>query len=60
MVGKTTTFNADGSISIVADDYSETITFNANGTITDAVTINGVTTTKTVEFIGNTIVETLS
>ena len=60
MVGKTTTFNADGSISVVADDYSEDITFNANGTITDEVTINGVTTTKTTTFVGNTIVQTIS
>ena len=60
MVGKTTTFNADGSISIVADDYSEAITFNANGTITDAVTINGVTTTKTITFSGSQITEVIS
>lgn len=60
MVGKTTTFNADGSINIVADDYSEAITFNANGTITDAVTINGVTTTKTITFNGSQITEALS
>ena len=60
MVGKTTTFNADGSISIVADDYSEAITFNANGTITDAVTINGVTTTKTITFNGSQITEVIS
>lgn len=60
MVGKTYTFNADGSISCVADDYSEDWTFNADGSITDEVTINGVTTTKTTEFIGNTIVETIS
>ena len=60
MVGKTTTFNADGSISVVADDYSEDITFNANGSITDEVTINGVTTTKTTTFVGNTIVQTIS
>jgi hypothetical protein len=60
MVGKTTTFNADGSISIVADDYSEVITFNANGTITDAVTINGVTTTKTITFNGSQITEAIS
>lgn len=59
MVGKTTTFNADGSISIVADDYSEAITFNANGTITDAVTINNVTTVKTIVFNGSTIDEIL-
>lgn len=59
MVGKTTTFNADGSISIVADDYSEDITFNANGTITDAVTINNVTTVKTIVFNGSTIDEIL-
>lgn len=60
MVGKTTTFNADGSISIVATDYSEAITFNANGTITDAVTINGVTTTKTITFSGSQITEVIS
>lgn len=60
MVGKTTTFNADGSISIVADDYSEAITFNANGSITDAVTINGVTTTKTITFNGSQITEVIS
>ncbi len=60
MVGKTTTFNADGSIGIVADDYSEAITFNANGTITDAVTINGVTTTKTITFNGSQITEVIS
>ena len=60
MVGKTTTFNADGSISVVADDYSEAITFNANGTITDAVTINGVTTTKTITFSGSQITEVIS
>ena len=60
MVGKTTTFNADGSISIVATDYSEAITFNANGTITDAVTINGVTTTKTITFNGSQITEVIS
>lgn len=60
MVGKTITFNADGSIGIVADDYSEDITFNANGSITDEVTINGVTTTKTTTFVGNTIVQTIS
>ena len=59
MVGKTTTFNADGSISVVADDYSEAITFNANGSITDEVTINGVTTTKTTHFMGSQIVEDL-
>ena len=59
MVGKTTTFNADGSISIVADDYSEAITFNANGSITDEVTINNVKTTKTTHFIGNNIIEDL-
>ena len=59
MVGKTTTFNSDGSISIVADDYSEAITFNANGSITDAVTINGDTTTKTTHFVGNDIIEDL-
>lgn len=60
MVGKTTTFNADGSISVVADDYSEAITFNADGTITDAVTINGVTTTKTITFSGSQITEVIS
>jgi hypothetical protein len=60
MVGKTYTFNADGSISCVATDYSEDWTFNSDGSITDEVTINGVTTTKTTEFIGNTIVETIS
>ena len=60
MVGKTITFNADGSIGIVADDYTEDITFNANGSITDEVTINGVTTTKTTTFVGNTIVQTIS
>ena len=60
MVGKTTTFNADGSISVVADDYSEDITFNANGTITDEVTINGVTTTKTITFSGSQITEVIS
>lgn len=61
MVGKTTTFNADGSISIVADDYSEAITFNANGSITEAVTINGVTTTKTTVFNADgSITETIS
>lgn len=60
MVGKTTTFNADGSISVVADDYSEAITFNANGSITDAVTINGVTTTKTITFNGSQITEVIS
>lgn len=59
MVGKTTTFNADGSISIVADDYSEDITFNANGSITEEVEINGVTTTKTTHFMGNDIIEDL-
>ena len=59
MVGKTTTFNADGSISVVADDYSEAITFNANGSITDEVTINNVKTTKTTHFIGNDIIEDL-
>ena len=60
MVGKTITFNADGSIGIVADDYTEDITFNNDGSITDEITINGVTTTKTTEFIGNTIVQTIS
>lgn len=60
MVGKTITFNSDGSIGIVADDYTEDITFNANGSITDEVTINGVTTTKTTVFGNNTITETLS
>lgn len=60
MVGKTITFNSDGSIGIVADDYTEDITFNANGSITDEVTINGVTTTKTTTFVGNTIVQTIS
>ena len=61
MVGKTTTFNADGSISVVADDYSEDITFNANGSITEAVTINGVTTTKTTTFNADgTISEVIS
>lgn len=60
MVGKTYTFNADGSISCVATDYSEDWTFNSDGSITDEVTINGVTTTKTTVFGNNTITETLS
>jgi len=59
MVGKTITFNADGSISVTADDYSEAITFNANGSITDEVTINNVKTTKTTHFMGNDIIEDL-
>lgn len=59
MVGKTTTFNADGSISVVADDYSEDVTFNDNGSITDEVTINNVKTTKTTHFMGNDIIEDL-
>ena len=56
-VGKTTTFNADGSISVVADDYTEEITFNADGSITDEVTIAETTTTKTTTFVGNEIIE---
>ena len=59
-VGKTYTFNADGSISVVADDYTESIVFNADGSITESVVLDGVTTTKTTTFINNTIVETLS
>ena len=41
MVGKTTTFNADGSISVVADDYKEAVEFNANGSITEKLRYNG-------------------
>ena len=60
MVGKTYTFNADGSISVVATDYTEEIEFNADGSITDEVTISGVTTTKTTSFGANTITEVIS
>ena len=60
MVGKTYTFNADGSISCVAEDYTEEITFNADGSISDAVTIGNKTTTKTTTFVNNTIVETIT
>lgn len=49
MVGKTYTIN-NGNIHCVATDYVEDWTFNADGTITDEVTINGVTTTKTITF----------
>ena len=60
MVGKTTTFNADGSITITAEDYVENVTFNADGSITDAITINNVTTTKTITFSGSQITEVIS
>lgn len=60
LTAKTTTFNADGTISVAGPDYTETITFNANGSITDAVTMNGKVTTKTTSFAGNVITETVT
>ena len=41
MVGKTTTFNADGSINCEADDYESKTEFNANGSITERLRYNG-------------------
>jgi len=60
LIPKTTTFNDDGSISIEGEGFDKTVTFNADGSITEAVEIDGVTTTKTTSFIGSSIIESVS
>ena len=61
LTGKTTVFNADGSITETLAGGSTLVTvFNANGSITETLTVGGVSTVRTTTFSGNTITEVIS
>lgn len=61
LTGKTTVFNADGSITETRDDGSTLVTvFNGDGSITETLTVGGVPTVRTTTFSGNTITEVIS
>ena len=61
LTGKTTVFNADGSITETLPGGSTLVTvFNANGSITETLTVGGVSTVRTTTFSGNTITEVIS
>lgn len=59
--GKTTVFNADGSITETRADGGVLVTvFNADGTITETLTKDSVVTIRTTTFSGDTITEVIS
>lgn len=61
LTGKTTVFNADGSITETLPGGSTLVTvFNANGSITETLTVGGVPTVRTTTFSGNTITEVVT
>ncbi len=60
LVPKTTTFNADGTISAEGEGFTSLTTFNADGSITETYTIGGETITKITSFNGNEIDETIT
>ena len=61
LVPKTTTFNANGSITEnLGTAGVKTTTFNANGSITETLVSGGVTKTKTITFDADTVNETVS
>lgn len=61
LTGKTTVFNADGSITETLAGGSTLVTvFNGDGSITETLTVGGVSTVRTTTFSGNTITEVIS